>query len=87
MMCDDCRWAAAHPAAAAQFDDEGHAKCSALGQGRCTCQHRGTPYAVNADRDRAAGAPVRAGAIAPADRARLGWLLRDALRRSFPGQR
>lgn len=78
MMCDDCRWAAAHPAAAAQFDDEGHAKCRALGQGRCTCQHRGTPYAVNSDRDKA-GIRI-SGALTPADRARLGRLLREALR-------
>lgn len=51
MTCDDCRWAAAHPVAAAEFDDEGHAKCRAKGQGRCTCQHRGTPYAINVDKD------------------------------------
>lgn len=51
MTCDDCRWAAAYPVAAAEFDDEGHAKCRAKGQGRCTCQHRGTPYAINVDKD------------------------------------
>ena len=74
MTCDDCRWAAAHPVAAAEFDDEGHAKCRATGQGRCTCQHRGTPYAVNVDKD----APAESVKVT---RGAIGQRAREVLRR------
>jgi hypothetical protein len=86
MMCTDCMWAAAHPVAAAEFDDEGHAKCRTKGQGRCTCQHRGTPYAINVDKD-AKAITVHVHVSVPDSSETVIQKLSRSLRAGFPGRR